>query len=134
VSSPADQQIKEVVGSGPFKFAKDEWQPGEQVVYVRNSDYIAREEPPSGSTGGKKTYVEKVILAVHRRTLGRGEVLTLEGRPHKEITGIPRHGGKSRPCRDGLRAGSITTLYMVDGGLFDLVARDAENRPERHCC
>jgi hypothetical protein len=81
VSSPADQQIKEVVGSGPFKFAKDEWQPGEQVVYVRNSDYIAREEPPSGSTGGKKAYLEKVILAVHRRTLGRGEVLTLEGRP-----------------------------------------------------
>jgi peptide/nickel transport system substrate-binding protein len=28
-STSADQQIKEFVGSGPFKFAKDEWQPGE---------------------------------------------------------------------------------------------------------
>ena len=31
-STSADQQIKEVVGSGPFKFAKDEWQPGKQAL------------------------------------------------------------------------------------------------------
>src|SRR5437016_10877740 len=30
-STPPDEQIKEIVGSGPFKFARDEWQPGEQV-------------------------------------------------------------------------------------------------------
>jgi peptide/nickel transport system substrate-binding protein len=60
-STPAEQQIKEVVGSGPFKFAKDEWQPGEQAVYLRNPDYIPRQEPPSGSTGGKKAYLDKVI-------------------------------------------------------------------------
>jgi peptide/nickel transport system substrate-binding protein len=34
-STPAEEQIKEVVGSGPFKFAKDGWQPGEQAEYVR---------------------------------------------------------------------------------------------------
>src|SRR5262245_18876373 len=56
-----DDQLKEVVGSGPFKFAKDEWQPGQQVVYVRNSDYVARDEEPSGSTGGKKVFLDKVI-------------------------------------------------------------------------
>ena len=60
-STSADQQIKEVVGSGPFKFAKDEWQPGEQAVYVRNPDYVPRDEPPSGSTGGKRAYLDKVI-------------------------------------------------------------------------
>jgi peptide/nickel transport system substrate-binding protein len=60
-SAPADQQIKEVVGSGPFKFAKDEWQPGEQAVYVRNTDYVPRDEPPSGSTGAKRAYLDKVI-------------------------------------------------------------------------
>jgi peptide/nickel transport system substrate-binding protein len=58
-STPAEEQIKEVVGSGPF--ASDEWQPGEQVVYVRNADYIPRNETSSGSTGGKKVYVDKVI-------------------------------------------------------------------------
>jgi peptide/nickel transport system substrate-binding protein len=60
-STPADEQIKEIVGSGPFKFAKDDWQPGEQTVYVRNPDYVPRDEPPSGSTGGKRAYLDKVI-------------------------------------------------------------------------
>jgi peptide/nickel transport system substrate-binding protein len=60
-STSADDQIKEIVGSGPFKFAKDEWQPGEQVAYLRNPDYIPREETPSGSTGGKKVHLDKVI-------------------------------------------------------------------------
>jgi peptide/nickel transport system substrate-binding protein len=56
-----DEQIREIIGSGPFKFARDEWQPGEQVVYVRNPDYIPRDEAPGGSTGGKKVYLDKVI-------------------------------------------------------------------------
>src|SRR5271157_1646430 len=60
-STPPEEQIKEVVGSGPFKFARDEWQPGEQVVYLRNPDYIPRDETPSGSTGGKKVYLDKVV-------------------------------------------------------------------------
>src|SRR5437773_8061372 len=48
-STPAEEQIKEIVGSGPFKFARDEWQPGEQVVYVRTPDYIARCETSKSS-------------------------------------------------------------------------------------
>src|SRR5437879_1417980 len=31
-ATPPEEQIKEIVGSGPFKFAREEWQPGEQVV------------------------------------------------------------------------------------------------------
>src|SRR5713226_1220505 len=46
-----NEQIKEIVGSGPFKFVRDEWQPGHQAVYVRNPDYNPRNEAPSGSTG-----------------------------------------------------------------------------------
>ena len=60
-STSADEQIKEVVGSGPFRFVRDEWQSGEQVVYVRNPDYVPRDEAPSGSTGGKKAYLDRVI-------------------------------------------------------------------------
>jgi len=60
-STPPDEQIKEIVGSGPFKFASEEWQAGEQVVYLRNPDYIPRDETPSGSSGGKKVYLDKVI-------------------------------------------------------------------------
>jgi peptide/nickel transport system substrate-binding protein len=60
-STPAEEQIKEFAGSGPFKFARAEWQPGEQVVYLRNSDYVPRDDTPSGSTGGKKVYLDKVV-------------------------------------------------------------------------
>jgi peptide/nickel transport system substrate-binding protein len=60
-ATSADEQVKEIVGSGPFRFAKDEWQPGNQVVYVRNTEYVPRNEAPSGSTGGKKVHLDKVI-------------------------------------------------------------------------
>jgi peptide/nickel transport system substrate-binding protein len=53
-----DEQLKEVVGSGPFKFARDEWQPGKQAVYLRNPDYVPRDEEPSGSTGGKRVFLD----------------------------------------------------------------------------
>ena len=56
-----DEQIKEIVGSGPFKFLANEWQPGKQVVYVRHGEYVPRKEGPSGSTGGKKAYLDQVI-------------------------------------------------------------------------
>jgi len=60
-ATSADEQIKEIVGSGPFRFAKDEWQPGNQVVYVKHADYVPRNEAPSGSAGGKKVLLDKVI-------------------------------------------------------------------------
>src|SRR6185312_15168262 len=53
-------QIKEIVGSGPFIFKKDEWKPGEKIVYVRNPDYVPRAEPPSGLAGGKIAKVDRV--------------------------------------------------------------------------
>lgn len=55
-----NEQIKEVIGSGPYKFAKDEWQPGNRVVYLRNDDYVPRPEKPSGAAGGKRALVDRV--------------------------------------------------------------------------
>jgi len=57
----ADEPVKEIVGSGPFKFAHDESESGEQFVYLRNADYVPRDENASGSAGGKKAYLDKVI-------------------------------------------------------------------------
>src|SRR5437016_11586893 len=45
------QQVTEMVGSGPFKFVKEEFEPGHQVVYVKNKDYVPRKEPPSRASG-----------------------------------------------------------------------------------
>src|SRR5437016_5680105 len=36
----AYQQIPEAIGSGPFKFVKEEWEPGHRAVFVRNPDYL----------------------------------------------------------------------------------------------
>jgi peptide/nickel transport system substrate-binding protein len=52
--------ITDVTGSGPFKMLKDEWVPGNKVVYVKNTDYIPRKEAPSWASGGKVVKVDRV--------------------------------------------------------------------------
>ena len=54
------KQIPETIGSGPFKFIKDEWVPGVRVVYVKNKDYLPRQEPPKYAAGGKIAKVDRV--------------------------------------------------------------------------
>src|SRR5271156_3761614 len=54
------QQVTEMVGSGPFKFVVEEFQPGHQVVYVKNADYVPRNEPSDWASGGKLVKVDRV--------------------------------------------------------------------------
>jgi peptide/nickel transport system substrate-binding protein len=54
------QQVTEMVGSGPFKFVPEEFEPGHRVVYVKNGDYIPRSEPSSWASGGKVVKVDRV--------------------------------------------------------------------------
>ena len=56
----AYQQVTEMVGSGPFKFVKSEFEPGHKVVYVKNTDYVPRSEPPNWASGGKVVKVDRV--------------------------------------------------------------------------
>lgn len=58
--TPADQAIQEHIGSGPFKFVPEEFQPGVGVTYTKNEDYVPRSEPASGYAGGKVVNVDKV--------------------------------------------------------------------------
>ncbi len=53
-------QITETIGSGPFKFVKEEWVPGAKAVFVKNTDYVPRKEPPSWAAGGKVVKVDRV--------------------------------------------------------------------------
>ena len=39
---------------------KEEWVPGNKVVYVKNTDYVPRKEPPSWAAGGKVVKVDRV--------------------------------------------------------------------------
>src|SRR5438093_4660641 len=56
----AFQQVPEAIGSGPFKFVKEEWNPGNKAVFVKNTDYVPRKEPPSLAAGGKVAKIDRV--------------------------------------------------------------------------
>jgi peptide/nickel transport system substrate-binding protein len=57
---PATAPLPEVVGSGPYLFKRDEWVPGSKIVFVRNPNYVARSEPPSGLAGSKKSSFDRI--------------------------------------------------------------------------
>ena len=83
-ATSADKQIDDYTGSGPFIFKKDEWRPGEKVVYVRNTRYAPRADPATGTAGGKIARVDRVewIIITDPQTqanaLATGEVDMLE--------------------------------------------------------
>src|SRR6266581_7660319 len=55
--TPADKQIDDATGSGPYVFKKEQFKPGDKVVYAKNIKYVPRKEPPSGTAGGKQVFV-----------------------------------------------------------------------------
>lgn len=59
-ATPISKPITSVIGSGPFKFVQDQYRPGVQAVFARNTDYVPRREPPSGLAGGKVVKVDNV--------------------------------------------------------------------------
>ncbi|GJD47829.1 Glutathione-binding protein GsiB [Methylobacterium crusticola] len=58
--TPADRNVPEEIGSGPFRFVKGEFQPGLKVVYEKNPDYLPRPEAPSWLAGGKVAKLDRV--------------------------------------------------------------------------
>jgi peptide/nickel transport system substrate-binding protein len=58
--TPSSEQISEYVGSGPFVFARDEWEPGVKAVFTKFEGYNPRSEPPSWAAGGKEAKVDRV--------------------------------------------------------------------------
>jgi peptide/nickel transport system substrate-binding protein len=53
-------QISDFTGSGPFVLKRDEWKPGDKIVYVKFDKYKPRSEPPSGLSGGKVAKIDRV--------------------------------------------------------------------------
>ena len=87
--TPADKQIDDYTGSGPFVFSKDEWKPGERVVYLKNARYRPRNEPPSGTAGGKVVKVDRVEWVIIKdpqtqaNALAAGEIDVIEYPAHE---------------------------------------------------
>jgi len=95
--TPGNQQITEVVGSGPFKFRADEWKPGEKTVYLRNKSYKPRAEPASNFAGGKVAKLARI-----------------------EWIAIP----DPQTAVNALLAGEVDALELVSTDLLPLVERD----------
>ncbi len=83
-ATPGTEQVKEQIGSGPYKFVPAEYKPGERLVYVKNEKYKPRAEPPDGTTGGKNVYLDRVEWVIIRdpqtqfNALQAGEVDIIE--------------------------------------------------------
>jgi peptide/nickel transport system substrate-binding protein len=86
-TTPPTEAVKEIMGSGPFIFLKDEWVPGEKTAFRRNPRYRPRDEPADGLAGGKVVRVERAEFiniadpATRAAALQNGEVDYLEYAP-----------------------------------------------------
>ena len=53
-------QISEYIGSGPYRFLRDEWRAGSSAAYARNEKYVPRQELISMWAGGKVANFDRV--------------------------------------------------------------------------
>ncbi len=92
--TPADQQISSTIGSGPFIFKRDEYRPGERIVYVKNTKYVPRKEPASGTAGGKVVNVDRMEWVVlndaqtQANAIANGEVDLIEWLPAEQYAAL----------------------------------------------
>jgi peptide/nickel transport system substrate-binding protein len=95
--TPPTTQVTETVGSGPFIFVRDEWRPGNRVVYRRNPDYVPRSEPADYMAGGKRPLMERIewLYIPDQNTalaaLNAGEIDYYEAPPLDFIANLERN-------------------------------------------
>ncbi|GGJ18497.1 ABC transporter substrate-binding protein [Neoroseomonas lacus] len=114
-ATPPAQQVREIVGSGPFVFLRDEWLPGDRTFFRRNQHYVPRDEPADGLAGGKVAKVDRVEMitmpdiALRAASLQQGEVDYLEYAP---VDNLPRMRG-DRNIVISQASGRAEMMYAV---------------------
>ena len=68
-----NKQITEASAPGPFIFVKDEWEPGDKAVYVKNPTTSRAPSRPPGFAGGKVAKVDRVEWIADSRPQHRGQ-------------------------------------------------------------
>jgi len=87
VKAAPDTPIKEIIGSGPYRFLADEFDSGSLVAYARFDGYKPREEAPEWTSGGKVAHFERIEWRVITdnstavAALQQGEVDWIENLP-----------------------------------------------------
>ncbi len=62
---PPTQPIRELIGSGPFRYLPGESMPDQRLVFAKNAAYVPRAEPPVWASGGKLVKFDRLeILAI----------------------------------------------------------------------
>ncbi len=85
--TPGSEQVKEIIGSGPYKFRADLHEPGVKIVLEKFADYKPRSEPPVWASGGKIAKIDRIEMLglpdaqTQVSALARGEVDYLERIP-----------------------------------------------------
>jgi peptide/nickel transport system substrate-binding protein len=97
--TPADQAVNDYVGSGPFRFVASEFQPNLKAVYERNPDYVSRDEPSDGMSGGRVVRINRYEwinipdLQTATNALTNNEIDYVEVPPHDLIPILKQAAG-----------------------------------------
>ena len=64
VEAAGEGRIKEVIGSGPFRFVAERWRAGDTMTLAKFDGYVPRAEPTDFLSGGKDVHVPEVVIRV----------------------------------------------------------------------
>jgi peptide/nickel transport system substrate-binding protein len=121
--TPADKQIDDMTGSGPFTLSKNDFRPGDKVSYKKFAGYVPRKDPASGTTGGKVVNVDRVEWVFLRdpqtqaNALLNGEVDMLEIPPASRYPEL--RTSEKVELLNLLPAGTYTAIYNHKVPPFD---------------
>src|SRR5258708_18203786 len=60
--TPGSEQVKDIIGSGPYRFRADLHEPGVKIILEKFADYKPRSEPPVWASGGKLAKADRVEM------------------------------------------------------------------------
>ncbi|MCV9877638.1 ABC transporter substrate-binding protein [Brenneria izbisi] len=124
-NTPDGKMITDYTGSGPYKFVAGEFDPGNRVVYEKFQQYVPRQEPASGTVGGKVVKVDRVewINMPDRMTainaLSSGDIDFIEQLPIDLLPMVQ--------ANPELKSGVLSKLGAMTGGRMNFLYPPFDN-------
>src|SRR5690606_35571010 len=119
------------IGSGPFVFKADEWQPGSRVVYEKNKEYVSRAEPTDFLSGGKVVHFDRVEFIASpdhnsaASALLAGEIDYFENPTPDSLPHLSGHAAVKVTVLDPLGSQGLIRINHLNPPFNDLRARQA---------
>jgi peptide/nickel transport system substrate-binding protein len=123
--TPDGKPITDYTGSGPYTFVAKAFDPGNRVVYEKFQQYVPRQEPASGTAGGKVVKVDRVewINMPDRMTainaLSSGDIDFIEQLPIDLLPMVE--------ADEHLKSGVLSKLGMMTGGRMNFLYPPFDN-------